>query len=280
MIRFILIFTVMLGLGPGQGVASETAEKLVQLPPPSLAQWYRPANKRQVWLHNMFKLRREMQAVGEYQALEDAPRLAKWAGRLAEHYRRIGDMVPEWQDELELEVVDALLQAARAAEYEKVPRLMRKLGQSCRSCHREYRAVTALLYRTPDFGKVTVEDSETLETLSYKKLMGRLSLLLNRVKIAGEDGRREAAVESLHELKRRLEDLAQGCGGCHRDDGDPVERILGKASRDSLAAIRQGLETRDAKATGRYLGELAVNTCARCHGVHRTLYDLRRELTP
>ncbi|MCK5336958.1 MAG: hypothetical protein KAQ67_12390, partial [Gammaproteobacteria bacterium] len=41
------------------------AEDSVKLdtPPASLEKWYKPANKRQVWLHTMFRLRREMQAI-------------------------------------------------------------------------------------------------------------------------------------------------------------------------------------------------------------------------
>ena len=35
-------------------------------PPASLEKWYKPANERQVWLHTMFRLRREMQAISEY----------------------------------------------------------------------------------------------------------------------------------------------------------------------------------------------------------------------
>jgi DNA-directed RNA polymerase subunit M/transcription elongation factor TFIIS len=260
-------------------VTAGEAEKLMQLPPASLARWYKPLNERQVWLHNMFKLRREMQAVREYAALEDGPRLEKWAGRLVRHYRQIGEMVPEWQDELELRVADELQQAAADAAFERVGKAARKLGLSCRSCHREYRATAALLYRTPDFAKINVEKSETLEEVSYKQLMGRLSLLLNRVKIASEDGRKSSALESLDELQQNLEDLGESCAQCHRDER-PRRRILGEEARDKLAVVRRGLEVGDAKATGRGLGEVAVYTCARCHGVHRTLYDIRRELEP
>jgi hypothetical protein len=280
MIRSILILAVALcGISSAGVVTAGEAEKLIQLPPASLARWYKPANERQVWLHNMFKLRRELQAVSEYIALEDGPRLAKWAERLVGHYRRIGEMVPEWRDELEFQVTDELRQAAASADFRRAAKAVRKLGLSCRSCHREYRTTAALLYRTPDFGKVRVEESETLEELTYKQLMGRLSLLLNRVKIASEDERKRTALASLDELGRRLEDLGQSCAQCHQDEV-PKQRILGEEGRGKLAAVRQGLEAGDAKAAGRGLGELAVYTCARCHGVHRTLYDIRRELEP
>ena len=71
--------------------------RLLKTPPNVLAQWYKPENERQVWLHNMFKLRREMQAVEFLSENKDAAHLQKWAGQLNNHYLNIADMVLEWQ---------------------------------------------------------------------------------------------------------------------------------------------------------------------------------------
>jgi cytochrome c556 len=252
-------------------------EKTLQLPPASLAQWYKPLNKRQLWLHNMFKLRREMQAVSWYVAQEDAELLQKWADRLVAHYRKIGEMVPEWRDELELEWAGRLQQAAAMADFNAVSRAVRKLGGSCRGCHREYRAVAAMLYRSPDFSAVQVEDSETLEEVAYKKAMARLSTLVNRVKIASEDGQTSLALESLTELKRRMDDLAVSCASCHKEPV-PRERILGQQTGRLVEDLAQAIQAKDRKKTGMALGTLAVEACARCHGVHRTQYDMQRLL--
>ncbi|MEN8179454.1 MAG: cytochrome c [Pseudomonadota bacterium] len=252
-------------------------EKGLALPPESLAQWYKPANKRQVWLHTMFRLRREMLAISDYTALEDIQRLKKWSDRLAQDYRKIGKMVPEWQDELELKQMATLQKAAEQGDFEQVAKAYRKLGLSCRSCHREYRAIAAALYRTADFSDIQVEDSESLEELPYKKVMERLSLQVNRIKIASEDGRRQTAVNALHNLRQSLGDLGQSCEQCHKDEA-PLERILGAEMQKSLAALEQGIESADMKETGHTLGTLAVQVCARCHGVHRTLYDLKKAL--
>ena len=253
------------------------SEKLLQLPPASLAQWYKPVNKRQVWLHTMFSLRREILAVSDYLALQDQERLKQWSDRLAKDYRKIGEMVPEWQDELELDQLSALQQAVGAGDYAGAATAVRKLGLSCRSCHREYRAVAAAIYRTADFSNISVEDAESLEEESYEKVMERLSLLVNRIKIASMDGRKQAAAGSLQDLRRRLGDLSQSCEQCHKDQA-PRERILGGATQKSLAALEQAIESADIKETGHMLGTLAVQVCARCHGAHRTLYDLRKAL--
>ena len=67
----------------------------LDVPPASLEQWYKPANKRQVWLHTMFRLRREMQAIGEYAEQNDRAAMDKWIKRLEKDYKKIADMVPE-----------------------------------------------------------------------------------------------------------------------------------------------------------------------------------------
>jgi len=253
------------------------AEVTLQLPPESLADWYRPANKRQVWLHTMFRLRREMQAVIWYNAREDTARLGQWSERLNQDYRSIGKMVPEWQDELELEWLERLQAAVAAGDFDRVSKAVRKLQTSCGGCHREYRAVAALRYRTPDFSQAMVEDSETLEEVPYRKAMGRLSTLVNRIKIASVDGEVATGLDSVAELTRRMDDLALGCASCHKDS-EPQERILGPSGKRLLQDLATSIQAGERKQTGRQLGELAVTSCARCHGVHRTLYDIRKEI--
>ena len=257
----------------------EEREVSLKLPPASLAQWYKPANERQVWLHTMFSLRREMLAISDYLALEDMERLRKWAGRLDEHYRSIGKMVPEWQEELDLEQLDRLRRAVLDNDLKQAADAQRKLGHSCNACHREYRAMAAAIYRSPDFSTVTVEDSESLEEVPFKKVMERLSLSLNRTKIASEDGRTQPALDNLSTLQQRLDDLGQSCESCHRDQ-PPRERVLGKEMDHALASLQQSIEAGDTKQAARHLGTLAVQTCARCHGVHRVLSDLKQEIAP
>jgi len=104
-----------------------------QLPalPPSLADWYKPRAERQVWLHLMFSLRRELQAVEEYAVAGEPALTGKWAERLLGHYAEIAERVPEWSDELDREAADALRDAVRSGDLPGVLRAARKVGQSC-----------------------------------------------------------------------------------------------------------------------------------------------------
>ncbi len=248
-------------------------------PPQSLQQWYKPANKRQVWLHTMFTLRRAMQATQEYAALEDPERMVKWANKFAKAYRSLPEMVPEWADEIDLDKLALFEQASAKADYTNTMSALRKLGTTCRSCHNEHKAVTVAVMRGPDFSKATLGNSETLEDLAYGKAMERMSTAVNRIKIGAVDKRWHSAEEAAEQLKRMLADLGDGCGNCHKDDY-PRERILGKATQQKLGELDSALSTKDVKTTGRLLGHLGYTVCARCHAVHRTLSDLRTALSP
>ncbi len=269
-----LLINILIKFPVGFGWA-DTVE--VQLPPSTLSQWYKPQSERQLWLHNMFKLRREMQAVQEYSAIKDQPHLQKWTVRLVSHYQKIAEMVPEWEDELELEWAERLLLAAERGDFRLTDKAVRKIDGSCKSCHREYRAVAAAMYRTPNFHGVKVKDSVTLQEWEYGEFMQTLITLVNQVKIASEDDRLKESLQALSSLEVRLQELGESCVSCHKDDASR-ERILGAEMVRKLGELRVSLSSGDKKMAGRKLGAVAVLTCASCHGTHRTLYDLRNIL--
>ncbi len=275
----ILLLLLLLICAQMISAAEKEREVTLQLPPDSLEKWYKPSNERDVWLHTMFRLRREMQAVTEYAALEEATLLKKWLTKLQKDYLSIGKMVPEWKDELEDGVLEKMFAAADSGDLEKLQMAQRKLAKSCQSCHVEYKLTAALRFRAPDFDTVMVESEETMEEEKYSRVMSRLTLLVNRIKIASEDGRTDTAVTALDSLQQRLTDLGGSCAACHKQE-QPRERILGKASQESLTKVREGLVAGDTKKVGRHVGEFAVGVCADCHAIHRMQSDMRGLLSP
>ena len=247
--------------------AEEGGEVRLEVPPASLGQWYRPQAERNLWLHNMFALRRALQAVEEYAAQGDRPHMEKWLARLQRHYRKIGEMVPEWRDELELE----LLARIERAPLDQVAGLAAKLRRSCEGCHREYRLSAALRYRAPAF------DAD--DPAMGRRAMQRLARELNRIKIGAEDHRPQSALEALGRLRQGLAELGAGCKACHGRDRQPRQRILGAAAEEALDQVEAGLRQDDGRRVGRYLGEFAVTACARCHAIHRPLSELHRLLS-
>jgi len=244
--------------------------------PESLGQWYKPQNQRQVWLHTMFAMRRELQAVREYAAQQDAAPMAKWAQALGGHYRKLPEMVPEWADEVDLSLLDDLLGPAAAGRFDETLRAVDRLERDCRSCHREHRALAALKYRWPRFQDLEISDGSQARQ-RYTDFMEAMSTQLNRLKIASEDARWTTALTALDELQGQLEAIGSNCAVCH-DDAAPRERILGSATRDTLKHLRSALQAEDTALSGRLLGEAAVQVCARCHGIHRMLSDVQRQL--
>ncbi len=244
--------------------------------PESLGQWYKPTNKRQVWLHTMFALRRELQAIEEYAALGERELLAKWSDQFTRHLRSIPEMVPEWRDAIEWDEVERLEHVVAEGALSQVSNSIDRIRRDCRSCHREFRVLAALRYRAPDFSALALDDGEG-GRVDFPTHMERLSLILNRIKIASEDARWESANESLLSLRTELERLATTCPACHAD-APPRARILGEASAAVLDQLATAIAARQPSQTGRQLGQAAVDICARCHATHRTLSEMRQLL--
>lgn len=242
--------------------------------PPSLAQWYKPNHKRQAWLHTMFALRREMQAFTEYATQQDQRHLQKWSARFAGHYRSITEMVPEWEDETDPAALQDLEAAAAKADFSGVLRAGKRISRSCDSCHHEYRALAALRFRSPDFTPVQGPDGA-----EYPTLMQELSKQLNRVKIAAEDDRWDTAESALAALQDQLDALGSTCDACHQDPTSR-QRIFGPSTVEQTEPLREYIRAKRLPELNRRLGEAAVNICARCHSIHRSLTDLKQVLFP
>ncbi|MEH6650431.1 MAG: hypothetical protein V7707_10435 [Motiliproteus sp.] len=244
---------------------------VLKKPPESLAQWYKPDNKRQVWLHTMFNLRREMQAVRAYAASNDAEHLAPWVEKLAEHYQKISEMVPEWQKKLDLQAMADLQASVEGQRFAKIPGLLDQINNSCDSCHEDFQAVTAMRYRVADFSALEVAPQR-----SSNEHMQTLIGQINQIKIAAVDGMPEVALTSLAELTEGMNTLGGICVDCHEQD---KKTYPSPEMEQTIAKLDANLRTGTLKQQGRELGSLAVQACARCHGTHRLAYGMTEVLS-
>jgi len=242
---------------------------LHKTPPASLDKWYKPDNKRQEWLHNMFKLRREMQAVKLYSTSNDNELLDQWTAQLSKHYLGISEMVPEWNKKLDVKALTRLQLSVKDRDQQRVSLALDDLSASCDSCHQDYRVTVATMYRAPDFSSVKLSQSA-----SYKKHMQGLIRQLNQIKIASADGKQDVALSSLSELTDGIKLQGETCVQCHKKD----TRVYPDAQMiKTIASLEQSLVTGTGKEQGKELGSLAVQACARCHGTHRIAYDNRKD---
>ena len=265
---FILVQCLLIGIVSAIVFIHKDRVALIKIPPASLAQWYKPENKRQVWLHNMFKLRREMQAVRFYANNKEDSYLQKWAGQLSQHYLEIGEMVPEWKKKLDINLIAELKEQVKNSSYQDITHALKNLNKSCDSCHADYRAITATIYRAANFSSIETPGRST----SLKEHMKELTQQVNQIKIASEDGMQKVAMSSLSDLNKGMNTLGETCSICHKKDEKeyPDDTI-----NNTVARLEESLATGTLKDQGRELGTLAVMACARCHGTHRLAYDSR-----
>jgi len=247
---------------------------ILKTPPSSLEQWYKPKNKRQVWLHTMFRLRRELLAINDYSQEKQPELLDKWLKGFQKDYLAIADMVPEWKEFLDKDGLAKLQLAVQEKQFQTVPTIIASLQKSCENCHADYQAISRLMYRSPDFARIKVKQADSGNNLAYDKVMENLSNVVNRIKIAMHDHAYDKAIEFLKPLKSQLNNLSDGCQDCHKQAQEQVDYII-NASQPILTQLEQALQNKDNKQARISLGTFAVKTCARCHSVHRTTAELK-----
>lgn len=273
-----LLLTIYL-LSAGGATVYAGNKVSLDMPPASLEKWYKPANKRQVWLHTMFRLRREMQAISEYAELNDQPAMAKWIARLDEDYNKISEMVPEWEEEIKPRLLSELEMFAEKGDTPRLAKTLKMIQRTCDDCHQDYQPLVTAMYRSPHYDEIKVKSSKGVQQ-SFNKNMEDLSESVNRILIALDDGHNATALTSSKTLVAQLQNLGDSCSTCHKDDAYPQERILGKATQQRLEALQKHIGKGQVKDSQKLMGEIAVTVCARCHNTHRIVDDLRNALLP
>ena len=274
-------FSLILSFLAGVWLMPAYAEPMVSLkkPPVSLEQWYKPANKRQVWLHTMFRLRREMQAIAEYAEQNDQEAMEKWIKRLDKDYNKIADMVPEWEKEIKPKLLPELEMFAEKGDMYRVGKTLKMIKRTCDDCHTYYQPLVTAIYRSPHYDDIKLRERSG-KAQSFEDNMEALSASVNRILIALDDGQKSVALQSGKTLSEQLQNLGDSCSSCHQDDEYPRERILGKATRQRFEKLQVNISEGRVKDSQKLMGEIAVTVCARCHNTHRIIYDLRNVLLP
>ncbi len=248
-------------------------------PPASLEKWYKPSNKRQVWLHTMFRLRREMQAINEYAKENNTTTMKKWIKRLDKDYNSIAKMVPEWEKEIKPRLLSELKIFADKGDSLRVAKTLKMIKQTCDDCHKNYQPLVTAIYRTPDYDDIKLKNSNGTPH-SFKDNMNALSISINRILIALDDGKKSTALQAQKNLYMQLQALGSSCTSCHKKDSYPKERILGKSMLKNMQRLETRIKKGRVKASQKILGKIGVAVCARCHNIHRIVHDLRNTLVP
>jgi len=279
--RTYFLLRLILVIWAGLMASPSYADKSVSLymPPDTLKEWYQPANKRQVWLHTMFRLRREMQAISEYASLNDQVAQGKWMKRLEKDYNEIAEMLPEWKDKIKPRLLEELEGFIEEGDMPRVGRTLNMIQRTCDDCHSDYQPLVAAIYRSPHYQDIKIKDLNGHDQ-SFEDSMVTLSKSINRILIALDDGQKSTALEASKSLGAQLQNLGDGCEVCHKNDAYPRERILGEATKKNLATLESTITEWKVKDSQELMGKIAVTVCARCHNTHRIVHDLRGALLP
>ncbi len=246
-------------------------------PPASLEKWYKPANKRQVWLHTMFRLRREMQAIAGYAEQNDQKAMEKCIKRLDKDYNKIAEMVPEWEKEIKPRLLDDLDMFAEKGDMYRVSKTLKMIKRTCDDCHTYYQPLVTATYRSPHYDDIKLMDIDG-KSQSFEDNMEDLSTSLNRILIALDDGHKAIALRASKTLADQLQKLGDSCNSCHKDDEYPRQRILGEVTQQRFETLQASISEGRVKDSQKLMGKIAVTVCARCHNTHRIVYDLRNAL--
>ena len=275
--KFTPVLLLISLLMPGSAYAERTIK--FDTPPASLEKWYKPSNKRQVWLHTMFRLRREMQAINEYAKENNIPAMKKWIKRLEKDYSKIADMVPEWEKEIKPRLLPELKMFANKGDTLRVTRTLEMITETCNDCHQRYQPFVTAIYRSPGYDDIKLKNKNGTP-YSFKDNMQALTKSLNQILIALDDGKKSTALQARQNLSIQLQELGNSCKLCHKKDSYPKERILGKAMLKNLALLKTRINKDRVKGSQKLLGKIGVTVCARCHNIHRIVSDLRNTLQP
>jgi len=218
----------------------------IKLPPASLEKWYKPSNKRQVWLHTMFRLRREMQAISVYADQNNQQALQKWIKRLDKDYNKIADMVPEWENENKPRLLPELEMFAEKGDVYRLGKTLKMIKRTCDDCHTDYQPLVTATYRSPHYEDIKIKDRSG-KLQSFEDNMEQLSESVNLTLIALDDGRNDVAMQASKSHAVQLDRLGDSCSSCHKDDAYPQERILGKATRQRLDKLQANIQQRQGK---------------------------------
>lgn len=251
----------------------------LDIPPAILEKWYKPANKRQVWLHTMFRLRREMQAIEVYAKENNKVAMKKWIKRLDKDYNKIAEMIPEWEKEIKPRLLSELDMFANKGDTLRITKTLKMIDRTCKDCHERYQPVVTAIYRSPSYDDIKIKSLKG-NSHSFNDNMDELSKSVNKILIALDDGNKAAAIQAQQNLKTQLHNLGESCTNCHKKDAYPRERILGKATIEKLDTLEKTISQWQVKESQEVMGEFAVTVCARCHNTHRILSDLRNTLLP
>lgn len=271
LISLIGVISLIIGFSTFVSLATEDPDKqpsyAITKPPQSMDQYYPPKSEAPVYLLGMFELEGAFSGImanmqqGNFEAAQGA-----YQGFLAK-YKEFSEMVPEWKDYFDIELVEALGKALQSGNPEQIQQAMGGVGQGCGSCHNDNMLGTWYRYSWKNFHEISVQDPVSGKEAGLKDYMYMVAGDFGGIGGALQQGQTEGARMAYQSLNSRMEGLKKVCEDCHETER---RYYVSEDVMDILATMGAELtkEKPNPAKIGELSGQLGMVSCRGCHLVH------------
>ncbi|MGC9120308.1 MAG: multiheme c-type cytochrome [Sulfurihydrogenibium sp.] len=255
---------------------SFAAEVILREPPKSLSKYYPPSSNKMEFLSSMYAMSTAFTGIFTNIQENDWKNAEKWANVLRENYLNIGKMVPEFDKNLKKNEINALVEAVKSKDVEKVKFNAEAVGKSCSQCHQTYQVSTKILYHYPSFEIINMEDPVSRSNLEFHDYMKKTADSLKKMKVFLEDGKFEKAQKEGNDFVKRVKGISQSCNECHNNKLS-VEIYQGKELEQNLNLLTKALQSKNKQEFYKALSWISTNNCSKCHNTHQTIAEIKEK---
>lgn len=245
-------------------------------PPKTLSKYYPPNSNKMEFLNSMYAMSTAFTGMFTNIQENDWKNAEKWANILRENYLNIGKMVPEFDKGLKKNEVNALVEAVKSKDMEKVKFNADAVGKSCMQCHQNYKVSTKILYHYPSFEVINIEDPVSRSNVEFHDYMKKVSDSMKKMRVYLEDGKFDKAVAEGNNFIKRVKGISQSCNECHNNKLS-IEIYQGKELEEKLNLLSKALQSKNKEEIYKSVGWISMNNCSKCHNTHQTVAELKEK---
>lgn len=247
-------------------------------PPKSLSKYYPPSSNKMEFLNSMYSMSTAFTGMFTNIQENDWKNAEKWATILRDNYLNIGKMIPEFDKGLKKNEINALVEAVKSKDMEKIKFNADAIGKSCMQCHQNYQISAKILYHYPSFDLINLEDPVSRSTIEFHDYMKKTADSMKKMKVYIEDGKFDKAQKEGNDFIKRVKALSQSCNECHNSKLS-VEIYQGKDLEEKLNLLSKALQNKNKDEVYKTVGWISGNNCSKCHNTHQTVAEIKEKFS-
>jgi cytochrome c556 len=245
-------------------------------PPKSLSKYYPPSSNKMEFLNTMHAMSTAFTGIFTNIQENDWKNAEKWANVLKENYLNIGKLVPEFDKGLKKNEINALFEAVKSKDLEKIKFNSDAVGKSCMQCHQNYQVSTKIIYHYPSFEMINIEDPVSRSTIEFHDYMKKTTDSMKKMRVYLEDGKFDKAQKEGYDFVKRVKGLSQSCNECHNNKLS-IEIYQGKDLEENLNLLTKALQNKNKNDVYKAVTWISGNNCSKCHNTHQTIAEIKEK---